>query len=288
MSGFILLSLFLVALFLALFISLAVSISKLRMELPPDSPSAFLEGLKNEAGANEGVRKRRVVCAGDSITQGVISVNYVQMLKVMRPDLEFINAGINSEMAYNLGERLDEIIACQPDYVSILIGTNDVNATLGFKNAFGYLTMNRLPEPPSVEFFRQNLIGILRRLKLETKAKVALASLPPLGEELEHYANIRVEEYSQLIKEIAEEEGVKYLALNEAMRAYLNKIPGRKPSPLSEAGKLIPNSMRDHSFFGKSWDEISAANGFALLIDGIHLNTHGAALLASLVADFLA
>lgn len=289
MTGFILLSLLLTILFLAIFISMAVSISKFRLELPHDSPQAVIEKEKEVGAGNsrfpEG--RPRVVCAGDSITQGAISASYVDMLRKARPDLEFINAGVNSELAYNLAVRLGDIIACRPQYVAILIGTNDVNATLGFKNAFGYVAMESLPEPPSIEFFRQNLIGIVRRLKSETNAKIALASLPPLGEDLSHYANIRTEEYSESIKEIAQAESVRYLPLSERMRAYLERIPDRKPQPLSAAGKLLTQAVREHSFFGKSWDEISAANGFALLIDGIHLNTHGASLLASLIAEFL-
>jgi lysophospholipase L1-like esterase len=289
MGGFVLLTVILVALFLGLFVSMAVSVSKVRLELPPDAPAAVLERERaGDPDADGARRARRVVCAGDSITQGAISVSYVEMLKRMRPDLEFVNAGVNSELAYNLAERLADIVACRPDYVTILIGTNDVNATLGFKNAFGYLAMNRLPEPPSAEFYRQNLTGIVRRLKAETRASIALASLPPLGEDLSHYANIRAEEYSRIIREIAAAEGAAYLPLNESMRAYLEKIPGRRPEPLSAAGKHMASAMRDHSFLGKSWDEISAANGYALLIDGIHLNTHGAAILASLIGGFLA
>jgi len=284
MTGFIFLSLILIVLFLSVFISMAVQVSKFRLELPPDNPQAFLERERRGEALAE---KRRVVCAGDSITQGAISVSYVDMLRKARPDLDFVNAGVNSELAYNLSQRLDEVIACRPDYVTILIGTNDANATLGFRNSFGYVAMESLPESPSLAFFRQNLIGILRRLKAETNAKIALASLPPLGEDLSHYANIRIQEYSAGIKKIAEAEGAVYLPLCERMRAYLERIPGRRPKPLSLAGKLMTQGVREHSFFGKSWDEISAANGFALLIDGIHLNTHGASILSALILEFL-
>lgn len=286
MTGFVLLSLLLIALFLALFISLAASVSRFRLELPADSPQAYLERTK-ESPSPPGTRRPLVVCAGDSITQGAISVSYVDMLRKARPDLEFVNAGVNSELAFNLARRLGDIVSCRPDYVVVLIGTNDVNATLGFTNALGYVAMESLPEPPSPEFYRHNLVGILRRLKAETGARIALSSLPPLGEDLSHYANIRTQEYSEWIEGIARDEGVAYLPLNERMRDYLERIPGRKPAPLSEAGKLLTQAVREHSFFGKSWDEISAANGFALLIDGIHLNTHGASILAGMILDFL-
>ena len=43
---------------------------------------------------------------------------------------KFINAGINSHLAYNLFIRLDKVIKCSPAKITILIGTNDVNSSL--------------------------------------------------------------------------------------------------------------------------------------------------------------
>jgi hypothetical protein len=40
-------------------------------------------------------------------------------------------------------------------------------------------------------------------------------------------------------------------------------------------------------YLGKSLDEISAYNRFHILVDGIHLNTHGASIAADLIEAFL-
>ena len=71
-----------------------------------------------------------VVCAGDSITHALMSADYLRMLEQALGDqgYEFVNAGWNGDLAYNLGARLDDIIDCNPDVVTILIGTNDAAA----------------------------------------------------------------------------------------------------------------------------------------------------------------
>jgi hypothetical protein len=51
--------------------------------------------------------KRRVICAGDSLTHGVVSFDYVGALrKRLGTETEVLNAGLNGDLAFNLGERL--------------------------------------------------------------------------------------------------------------------------------------------------------------------------------------
>ncbi len=97
---------------------------------PDNSPAAFLESNPDRTG------KKVVVCVGDSITHGRVSHNYVDMTAGKLSDRGFIivNAGVNSELAYNVLSRIDEIIRCKHDYVTILIGTNDANSSLSQEN----------------------------------------------------------------------------------------------------------------------------------------------------------
>ena len=102
------------------------------MRHPKNAPSKYLK--QKTQGKN---RKSVVVFMGDSITHGRIGVNYVDMIKEQLDDQqsEFINAGINSELAWNNLQRVDEVIQCNPDIVKVLIGTNDANATLSEKDS---------------------------------------------------------------------------------------------------------------------------------------------------------
>jgi lysophospholipase L1-like esterase len=72
-----------------------------------------------------------VVCVGASIVRGNVSFNFVDLLKgrLEGKGFRFINAGVNGDLAYNVLKRLDSVINLQPDFVTILVGTNDVIAT---------------------------------------------------------------------------------------------------------------------------------------------------------------
>ncbi len=283
MLSFLLLSLLLAGLFAALLVSLALNLSKARIELPPNAPDKLAGSTRETRGG----RPLAVLC-GDSITHGVVSASYADMLAARLPGWDFCNAGVNSELAYNLAARLDGVIALDPEAVTVLIGTNDVNATFGLRSALGYFALQKLPERPNLLFFRENLTLVVRRLKAETRARVALLSMPPLGEDPRHYAWLRTEEYAAAVKDIARSEGVEYLPLRERITAYLEAVPRKPAIPFERFGRAQNRAARERILFGKSFDEIGAANGFHLLVDGIHLNTHGASIVADLVEGFLA
>jgi acyl-CoA thioesterase I len=259
-------------------------------DLAPNNPKAVFASRRGAKTAAASVQKRPLaVCAGDSLTRGAVSVDYVSMLAARLPDWDFANAGVNGELAYNLAERIGDIVALDPDAVTVLIGSNDVNATFGFQAALGYMAAKRLPERPGPLFFRENLLGIVRTLKRETRARIALLSIPPIGEEPGHYAYLRTEDYSAIIKETAKDEGIEYLPLRERLCAFIESLPRGQERPLAfrHFGAAQLRAGRMQRYLSKSLDEISAYNRFHILVDGLHLNTHGASIAADLVEAFL-
>ena len=169
-----------------------------------------------------------LACIGDSLTHGHVSHSYVDDLAaLLQKDgagVDVINGGINYDLAYNLYLRLDEIIACKPDIVTILIGGNDVIASLDEKARKLYTRLRKLPTAPSQDWFEENLIKIIRTLKEQTSARIALFSLTVLGEEITHPANDKMLAYSYSIRRIAEQEAVDYLPLHEAFRSFFESI----------------------------------------------------------------
>jgi acyl-CoA thioesterase I len=259
-------------------------------DLAPNNPKAVLAARSDAASARASSRRRPLaVCAGDSITRGAVSADYVSMLASRLRDWDFVNAGVNGELAFNLAERIGDVVALDSDAVTVLIGTNDVNATFGFQAALGYMAAKRLPERPGPLFFRENLLGIVRTLKRETRASIALLSIPPIGEESGHYAYLRTEDYATIIKEVAKKEEVEYLPLRERLCSYIESLPLGQERPLAfrNFGSAQLRAGRMQRYLGKSLDEISAYNRFHILVDGIHLNTHGASIAADLIEAFL-
>ena len=102
--------------------------------LPDNSPAAFLKSNPDRTG------KKVVVCVGDSITHGRVSHNYVDMTAGKLSDRGFIvvNAGVNSELAYNVLSRIDEIIRCTGTEVDIALRiVDDIPLTSAGKHQVG-------------------------------------------------------------------------------------------------------------------------------------------------------
>lgn len=233
--------------------------------------------------------KPTVVCAGDSITHGNTGANYVDLLAQHFPDLQFFNAGRNADLTHTLLTRLDDVIRMAPDVVTVLIGTNDVNATMGTQQLREYRRINRIgPDvTPSFVQFQTNYRQLVQRLRTETSAQIAVASLPVMGEDLTHEVNRRADQYSTFVKELAQEQGLTYLPVREAMKAYLAQFPPERPHRYEQARQLLTLSAARHYLLGESWDRICARHGNRLTQDMLHFNTTGATIIADVIAKEL-
>jgi lysophospholipase L1-like esterase len=252
---------------------------------PYNSPSRF---INNEKSA---LKNKVIVCVGDSITHGRVSYNYVDLLsqRLSSSGFELVNAGVNGELAYDVLQRVDEVIRCDPDFITILIGTNDIYASLGRKDSHRAMRNTTSEEMHGQEdHFRVNLIKICSQLSAHTKAKIALVSLPPIGEELGHAAYLRATLYSKVIKEVAIKQQLNYIAVHETMTDYLKK-KNTKPNLCLNHNLLyvMYKGILLHYILGRSFDEISTSNGFVLLTDFLHLNSKGAEMIADLVQEFV-
>ena len=229
------------------------------------------------------------VCVGDSITHGTVSCNYVDILsgRDRLRGYKFVNAGINSELAYNVVQRADGIMACNPAVITILIGTNDAAASLSSGNQKRYTKDMNLPRLPDRGWYRENLQLLIQKFKTGTRARIAVFSLPPIGEARESVAYKRAQEYSALVKEVALSEKVTYLPLNERMDEIIAKR-GMKNTPVyNENMYLMFKGIVQHYLLGLSYDEIASSNNYFLITDTLHLNCVGAALMADMVEDYV-
>jgi lysophospholipase L1-like esterase len=234
-------------------------------------------------------RPRSVVCIGDSLVRGQVSVDFVGILRDRLADagFHFFNAGVNGDLAYNVLTRLGVVTARQPDYAIVLVGTNDVNATLTPRIQTAYRMWKRLPEMPTPEWYRANMLQIVRLLKEKTSARIAITSPPVLGEDLASPANERIRRYSAILLTIAMQEGITYLPVHERHEEYLrriNAIPGR---PHDANSLLMWTSLLRHYVLGHDFEAIATRNGFVLTTEGLHLNRQGAAIVADVVETFL-
>lgn len=232
-------------------------------------------------------KKKRIVFIGDSLTHANISSSYIKLIKekLGTENYEYINAGMNAELTYNVLKRLDSIIACEPDFVTILIGTNDSNREYDKDLSRHAEIRLKLPQMPNKKWFVENYNAILTELTTKTNAKIAICSIPPVGENIQHKACQKSIDYSKTIKELATKYKVKYLPVNEKMLDYLKKNPTKPKYNYDE--RIIEKAAYQHFLFRKDFDTISKNYDFALVTDHIHLNSNGAKIIANLMIEFI-
>ncbi|MGW1677445.1 SGNH/GDSL hydrolase family protein [Saccharopolyspora sp. NPDC002376] len=211
-----------------------------------------------------------VVAAGASIARGTLGGDWIGSLR-SRPEqarYEFINAGVNGNTSADLLTRIDtDVVACRPVAVTILVGTNDVR------------------DGVPLEQYRDNLAAIIARIQDRTDARIALMSLPPMGEDLNAEINRRLSEYNRAIKETAASAGADYLPVHERMAEIVAQRAIRTSYDFSFL--LALSAATQHYALGRSWDDIAASGGRELLVDHIHLSDRGAAVITELAANWL-
>jgi len=109
-----------------------------------------------------------------------MSDNYVGLLdaRFTAEGYQFVNAGTDGNLAWNVMQRLDEVIACQPDVVMLLIGTNDVIGTIDQRWEAMYRRRQKIPRTPTLDWCQECVDAILTRLQSDTSARIALLDLP--------------------------------------------------------------------------------------------------------------
>jgi lysophospholipase L1-like esterase len=240
-----------------------------------------------------GPERAIVACLGASATDATGSYDWIRDL-AQRPgnaSLRFYRFAEGGDLAYNGLQRLPDIVKCQPDYVIVLLGDNDVLALISTKVAqFDRLTKH-LPSRPSPQWYRENIEAIVQRLKSDTSARLALCSLIPIGEDpgashpFQAEANRRIEEYSDIVREIAHREAVSYIPFYERIHNLIVASPGRAFTSFD----FLPfyRDVFRQFVLRKSNDEIGRLNGWQFHRDGIHLNSRSGEILAELVQQFL-
>ena len=234
-----------------------------------------------------------VACLGSSSTAAKGSFNWIRALE-QRPQnaaYRFYNFGVGGNLAFNGLQRLQDVINCHPDIVIVQLGGNDV-LTSASKKLLKFLRLwNHIPRDPSPAWFRESMQAIVRRLKAETHARIALCSLNVIGEDLKSTDQFQAEinrlviEYNTIIEQIAKEEGVTYLPVYERMAELVKASPGKAFT----AFNLLPFYVDtfEQYVLRMSLDEIGRRNGYKIHVDGIHLNSRGGGVIVEVAQEFL-
>jgi lysophospholipase L1-like esterase len=236
-----------------------------------------------------------VACLGSSTTASKGTYKWIAELE-SRPQnsrFRFVNLGVGGDLSFNAVRRLDQVIGTQPDRVIILIGTNDILASV-FPTFRRFIQVWKRPsEEPSTARFKENLALITHRLQHETNASIALSSLAPVGEDphstdtVQSRLNDLFAAYNCVIRDISSTNGTDYIPFYEAFQDALTRSRTAKPFTRFSFPSFYRDYLLREMILRRSFDEISRINGWQFHIDGIHLNTKGGRILTEVVQQFL-
>jgi len=170
---------------------------------------------------------KNIVFIGDSITEWGrfedeenLGVNYVRIihdyLKITYPEkqLNIINKGIGGNRVTDLVERWEEdVIAQNPDIVSVSIGINDV-----WRQVDGSEVDQVYPEQ-----FEQLYDDILSQLKTKTKAQIILMEPTVIDEDVESKGNQLLIPYVEAVHRLAKKYDTLLVPTHDAFLDYLRK-----------------------------------------------------------------
>ena len=233
--------------------------------------------------------KKIVACIGDSLTHGNVGQSWVDYLRLEFKDTIFLNEGINANTSWQVLQRLEPILECKPDVIILMIGTNDALGSFDVNSGLRYKRNNKLPEAPTFYKFKEYLPKIIERLSVSPK--VAICTLPPVGENKESKVNQHVNQFNDFIKIVAKEKNINLLQVSDSLWSDIDSRT--YPSEIDYNPKSIPLLRRifggifHHYLFKKSWNDIAKSKGQWILFDQIHLNERGANIVFNLVKSFI-
>ena len=236
-----------------------------------------------------------VACLGSSTTAAKGTYNWIDEL-AGRPQnnrFRFVNFGVGGDLSFNIARRLDPVLRIAPDRVIVLIGGNDILASV-FPNFRRFTrAWKRLSEEPSPARFKENLELITRRLQHATRAAIALSSVAPVGEALQSDDAIQsrlndlVATYNGIVADVSQHNGAYYIPFYECFRDQLARSSAAKPFTRFSFAAFYRDYLFREMILRRSFDQISQTNGWEFHIDGIHLNTKGGRILTEVVQQFL-
>ena len=233
--------------------------------------------------------KKIIACVGDSLTHGNIGQSWVESLREELPSDIFLNEGINGNTTWQVIQRLDPILACKPDIVILMIGSNDAMGSFDVNSGLRYQRNNNLPEAPSFEKYKEQLQELLERLS--DIPKIAICTIPPLGENKDSLANKHVDKFNDFIRSTSRNSNIDLLPISESIWLDIasRNYPLKSDYKANEIKiiRRIFGGIFHHYIFKKSWNQIAKSKGQWILFDQIHLNETGANIVFKIVKNYI-
>jgi lysophospholipase L1-like esterase len=219
----------------------------------------------------------RIVFAGDSLTAGRPGSSYFAILRARLAGQALVNLGRGNDTVVSLYHRLTRLRFGEPfDIAFLWIGVNDV--ALGSPWTFQAVSLlKRQPRARNREEFRAYYRATLDLLRRHAHRVVAV-SVALKGEDVASPCNCELETLSRVVQELASRnERTEYLDVRAIL---IERLAGKRIS------NYLPSSVMCVALDAltlrsdEQIDRRAAECGMHLTLDGIHLNSVGARLVA--------
>lgn len=207
---------------------------------------------------------------GDSLTEGRPGVSFVKILTKRYPHISFDNLGKPGESVKSLHTRLlKEKLDTNYDLIFLWIGVNDVYSKL--------LSVKAQPIAKDSEEFREYYNEVLQ-IVIASSKQVVTVSPALVGETLMNESNKELKSLSSIIQSLSSNQlKVSFLDMHSVFAEHLSKVTTSEYISIK-----VLRVMLDVLFYKKATriDQLSKKRGLHFTLDGIHLNSKGADLVA--------
>jgi lysophospholipase L1-like esterase len=172
----------------------------------------------------------RVLCLGDSLTEGTVGVGFIPFLEEMLPGNQYVNLGVNGDTIAGLRRRAERLQQ-RGDAAVVWVGTNDVMMYPEWDNA------------PDVE---QDYKLLLRAVA--ARARV-VSTLPPLiaSPEYAKMYDYSLDRATEMVKRLSEESGCRYVDIQSSFAWRQGREFTIDGAHLNEAGaRLAAEVLSEH------------------------------------------
>jgi len=229
-------------------------------------------------------------CFGDSITAGVPGVSYCDFLE--KSGLKVYRNGVGGDTTAGLLERLTAFLGAAPLENPVFvfeIGTNDI--LLPFLETWsegwtrtirGIRRKGRIIAADGDDF-----LGTYEKILQKTGSSPVLAiSIPCIGEDLENGPNSTVDDYNRGLEDLCTRHGKTFINFNRRQKEIIRAAGLTNPFFISKnSSRMIADVIVTKNPAGA--DRLSEKRNLAVTMDGVHLNSRGAAALGEMIVGGL-
>ena len=173
----------------------------------------------------------RILCLGDSLTEGTVGSGFIPFLKESLPQHQYINLGANGDTIAGLRRRTEKLLQ-RGDVAVVWIGTNDVMTHVDWvENA-----------PGAEEDYRL-------LLRAATKRTRTVITLPPLiaSRDCASMYEYSLGRATEMAKRLSEEAACRFVDIQSAFSWRQDREYTIDGAHLNEAGaKLVAEVLAEH------------------------------------------